>query len=186
MAEATKSPPAKKKRKGKHDEILDAANQVVALWMEFRQLFRMGFTKNPIEDQHEKRFLQIKSELARSQRVLSQRLPEGFRYGARRINDIMTQAISIGAVRDLPMPDKKKLYANWHAAYIALQNLLGVLDVINDGYHINFETVHTPTGNVKQSLTGAGGGKKAEKKSKVGIVVVVIVIAAAVWYFMKK
>jgi len=119
--------------------------------------------------------------MARLQRALAHKLPEGFRYGSKRITDIMAQSISISALRDLPSPDKKALYERWHEAYIALQNLLGTLDVLREGYPVRFALAKAKTGNIKADLAGSGKKKRNLKNVVVGIAAIAIA-AACVWW----
>jgi len=177
----------KKKKPTKTEELVSAAENVVSLWVEFRKCFRRAFGSHEITPQEEQHFLEIKSNLSRLQRVLAQRLPEGFKYGSKGITELMAQCVSIASLRELPVNDKKGLYLEWHKAFISLQNLRGILDMMEEGHHIAFETTQAKSGNLKQDMKG-GGKKKGEGMAKLGKAVVSIaVIGAVAWFlFMKK
>ncbi|MBN1867978.1 hypothetical protein JW916_11880 [Candidatus Sumerlaeota bacterium] len=172
-----------KKKTEKYRDLVEAATGVSSLWLEFRKCLRRAFTPGEVPVEEEQKFLEIKSNLARLQRVLSQNLPEGFKYGSKRIAQIMSQAVSIGTVQDLPANDKMTLYNRWHDCYISLQNLVGILDVLNDGYPVRFETVHAKSDNLKERLGAVSTTKKKDQKS---LVVGVVVVAAIVVAFVLK
>jgi hypothetical protein len=177
---------AKKKKPSKTDELVSAAENVVSLWVEFRKCFRRAFGSHEITSEEEQHFLEIKSNLSRLQRVLAQRLPEGFKHGSKGITELMAQCVSIASLRELPVNDKKGLYQEWHKAFISLQNLRGILDMMEEGHHIDFETTKAKSGNLKQDM---GGGKKKQSgfAAKYGKTIVVLaVIGAAAWYFYTK
>lgn len=169
------------------EQLLEAGTQVSALWMEFRKHFRKAFTNQEIDQAEEQRFLELKSDITRLQRILAQNLPEGFDYNAARIGNVMTQAISIDTLRDMPLKDKKSLYDEWHAAYISIQNMLGVIDTMAEGHHVTFSVKKVGSGNIKQSLSGSDEEQKKSGGGKaMGIVAAIAVVGFLVWYFVLK
>lgn len=176
---------AKKTAASKYDEVIEVANSVASLWMEFRKYLRKSFSPQEVQSEDEMRFLEVKSELARLQRFLAQKLPEGLQYGAKGITDTMASSISIGTLRDLPAADKKNLYDRWHESYINLQRLQGVLDVLHDGYTVHFAVAKARSTNVKESIAGAKG-KKDNKKKVITVAVLLIVIAIAAVMYMSR
>jgi len=173
------------KKASKYDELLAAANGVSALWMEFRKHLRKSFGAQEIQMAEEQRFLEVKSELSRLQRFLAQKLPEGLQYGSKDVSEVMMASVSIGTVRDLPAVDKKNLYQRWHDCYIGLQRLLGVLDVLRDGYPVQFHTAKVRSSNVKESI-GLVQRKKNPTKKVLTAAIVLIVIAAAAFFYMSS
>ena len=63
-----------KKKLSKTEEITEAADKVVAFWMDYRKFFRKAFVTQAITAEEEQGFLKTKSEVTRMQRVLHQRL----------------------------------------------------------------------------------------------------------------
>ncbi len=175
MAEKEQKVP-KEQKATKETVLFDTANEISSLWMEFRKYVRFAFSNKPVDREKEQEFLSLKSDLSRLQRILGQRLPDGFRYGSRGMSDLMGQAISLVSLRELPLADKKGIYARWHDAHIKLQHMLGILDVMAEGHQVAFETVKAKTGNLKQDI----GLIKEQKKSNVKKVVVALLIIAAV------
>ncbi len=182
---------AKKKKLSEEEklysDLLQAANNVISLWMEFRRYFRMAFSNQEIKPEMEQQFLDIKSNMARLQRFLGQRLPRGFHYGSQGITDMMSQSISIEALRDLPLTDKKGLYEKWHGCYMRLQNLLGILDVMHEGYEVTFEDPKSKSGNIKVDQAAASKkGKKKDNSGTIKMVVAIAAIAGAIFYIINK
>jgi hypothetical protein len=185
MAEKAKK---KTKEAQQRDELLRAATEVADMWMEFRKFVRSAFGNKPINRDDEQAFLGLKSNLARLQRILGQRLPEGFHFGSRGMSELMGQSISMNTLRDLPLADKKGIYSRWHDAHIKIQHLLGILDLMAEGHNVVFETVKAKTGNLKQDI-GLTGGKKKKKMSKGAVfatILAVAVVVVVVYYMMNS
>ncbi|NQU41838.1 hypothetical protein HQ520_01035 [bacterium] len=175
------------KQAEKNQELIDTASRISNLWMEFRKCLRMAFTTKPVTREQEQGFLDLKSGLARLQRSLAQRMPEGFRYGSKGMHDLMGSSISIATLRELPTNDKKQLYIRWHEAHIALQHLMGILDLLAEGYPVRFEALKKKTGNLKEDIGLSGDGKqKSKKKSAVVFLIVVIALGVGAWLYMSK
>lgn len=172
------------KKPSKTEMLIESADQVSALWMDFRKCLQKAFSNQEVTHAEEQHFLEVKSNLSRLQRVLSQRLPDGIHYGAKRMTGIMGQAVSIAALREMPLPDKKSLYRQWHETNIAIESVRGIVDVIHEGYPVTLQSsVQVRSGNIKAEL-GGGKAKKKKKSSTALAAVVLIVIAAAVWWYM--
>lgn len=167
----------------KNEETVEVAKQVAALWMDFRNNFRRAFSSQEITAEEERSFLEVKSHLSRLQRVLTQRLPDGFRWGSKVMSELMQQCISIAALREMPMHDKKGLYEQWHGAYISLENLLGVLDVLVEGYPVTFQATVQKSGNIKAQMTKEREGKaKKGTGGAVAAVLLLLLAAGVIWY----
>jgi hypothetical protein len=129
--------------------------------------FSQSVTSDPNTQAEENRRPSPQERQARYQRILGQRVPAGFKYGHKRITDIMAKSISIAALREQPLQDKKNLYAQWHESYVALQNLLGVLDIMREGFPVKFETATVKkTGNVKATWRRVPARKKAAAQAR--------------------
>lgn len=186
MAKEPKQP-RKNAAQLKNEEIIGAATRVSTLWLDFRKVVRRAFSNQPSAMDEEQKFLDLKSNLARYQRILAQRLPEGFRYGGKGMTDLMGQAISIGGLREMPAQDKKGVYERWHRAHISLQHLIGILDLLQEGFPVKFESAKGKTGNIKADIGGGGKKKKAMDKKKLVIGVLLAAGAAyAAWIYMGK
>jgi hypothetical protein len=175
------------KQEIKNDELMETAGKIAMHWSEFRKTIRRAFANQPVGANEEQHFLELKSNLARLQRIMAQRLPEGFRYGAKGMTELMAQAISISSLREMPTPDKKAIYGRWHQVHISLQHLLGMLDLLGEGYPVKFEAAKAKSGNIKEDIGLTGDNKKSGDAKKKAILVVVLIAAAgaAVWYLTK-
>jgi len=177
----------KKQKITPEQQLLDTGMNLASHWLDFRKFFRKAFSNQPIAQDEEHHFLKIKSEITRIQRILAQNLPEGLDYGVARINNVMTQAISIETLREMPANDKKSLYDEWHAAYIRIQNMLGVLDVIAQGHKVKFAVQRVKSANIKESIGAIDTNKKDGKFQKYLMKAVVLAaVGAAVWYFLLR
>ena len=181
-------PRKRTKQETKNDELIETASKISALWMDFRKTIRRAFANQPTGMNDEQQFLELKSHLARLQRIMAQRLPEGFRYGARNMTELMAQAISISSLREMPPPDKKAFYGRWHQVHISLQHLLGILDLLGEGCVVKFETSKAKSGNIKEDIGLTGGsGKKGDTRKKAFLVFLLLAAAgAAAWYMTNK
>ena len=176
---------AKAKKQTPEEKMIETGTRLSALWMEFRKHFRRAFGKQEIPAPEEQRFLQLKSEITRVQRVLAQNVPAGLDYGLKTINNLMTQAISIETLRDMPMNDKKSLYEEWHQAYIRIQNMLGVLDVMAEGHQVHFAQKRSQSANIKESIGAVEDEKGSGKMKKIVIGLVIAgAVGYAVWYLL--
>jgi len=183
---STKSTKTRKKtpQEAKNDDLFATGEKICALWIDFRKYIRKSFSDQPVTMQEEQDFLELKSQLTRLQRLLGQRMPEGSQYGAHRMSDIMSKCISISVIRDLPLQDKKGLYALWHQVHIAQQRMLGILDLIREGHQVTFETVKAKSGNIKADF--AASRKSNKKKDYSGVIkgIIALIVIAAVAYFV--
>ncbi len=177
-------------KKNKTQELAEATDKVIGLWLKLRSIFRKTVEQKEIEPEDEHNFLELKSHVARLQRFIGLRLPENYKFGSSNISDLMKQVVSLQALSDQPEQDKSELYNKWHQSYIMLQQLRGVIDVMLEGFPVTFEGVRRSSGNIKQDLQGDRGksGKKAQKASKnlVTAVVSILVVGAVGYYLFKK
>ena len=112
----------------KKEEIKDLINgltSLLGLWTKFRKYFLRSFTQDPIAREEEEDFLEVKSNIARYQRVINTKLEDSLYYGADKIKALLRQSISIDHLRALPLMDKQALYRDWHSTWIYLTRTLG-------------------------------------------------------------
>jgi hypothetical protein len=184
--ELKKEKPRKRtKQEIKNDELIETASRISALWMDFRKTIRRAFANQPTGMNDEQQFLELKSHLARLQRIMAQRLPEGFRYGAKNMSELMAQAISMSSLREMPPPDKKAIYGRWHQVHVSLQHLLGILDLLGEGCVVKFETTKARSGNIKEDIGLTGGSKKKGDTKKKVLVLLLLAAAGAAVYYVK-
>ncbi len=177
-------------KQNKTQELAEATDKVIGLWLKMRSVFRQTAEKDQPEAEEEHNFLELKSQIARLQRFIGLRLPENYKFGSSRMSDLMGQVVSLQALSDLPEPDRSSLYNEWHESYIMLQQLRGVIDVMLEGFPVTFEGVKRSSGNIKQDLQGGSGRSKKNAqqvmKNLFTAVVAILVIGAVGYYLYVK
>ncbi len=184
MATAAKSVGQEKKKQTPEDRelLLKETRALLNQWQRIREFLLLAFQNDPITREQEQTFLELKSDAAKSQRVVAGKIQEDLKFGSDKITDFLRQAISIAHLRSLPMADKRGLVAMWHVASVMLHRAVGALEFINEA-HLE----------IKQQKGGARGIKaiKSEaadvrKKSKLPVIlgVVAVVVVVAIVYFI--
>jgi len=97
------------------------------LWVKFYDLLVSARKREQTDAKDEADFLAVKSELARRHKVLQRTLGEDYGLDANTMN-IVSQAISLDSVRSSSEVAMKKLENEWHRAYIAINETLGVIE----------------------------------------------------------
>jgi hypothetical protein len=134
MAKKGKALPDKRKKQVPEErhQLLEDTRTLLKHWTRVRDFLLMAFQNEPIPREQEQAFLQLKSETARSQRVVSSKIPEELAFGSDKITDFLRQAISISHLRSLPLADKRGLVGAWHVASVMLHRAAGALEYINE------------------------------------------------------
>ncbi len=186
MATAPKGLPQQKKKQTPEDRelLLKEAKQLLSCWLRIREFLLMAFQNDPITPEQEKTFLELKSETARSQRVVAQKIQEDLKFGSDKITDFLRQAISIAHLRSLPMNDKRLLVSVWHVGSVMLHRAVGALEFIAE---TNIEIKRSkggPRGIKAIKSEAAGIAKKSKLPMIAGIIVIVAVIGGVVYFLM--
>jgi hypothetical protein len=182
MAKTTAAVPRKKLTPEETEDLLGETRTLLQLWQQMRSFLLLAFQSEPIAREHEQKFLEFKSETARSQRVVSRKMPDDLQFGSDKITDFLRQAISVAHLRGLPLADKRGLVGTWHVASVMLHRAVGALEYISETKHQMEEQ--------KSGLRGIRAIKSeaaaTQKKSIVPVVVGVMVVAAvaAALYFL--
>ncbi len=163
-------------------QVLDATLQK---WLLFKRHFLKAFTQEPLTPEDEHEFLEIKSEVAKNSRLLTERLKD-IQFGGDKIGNILRQCISVDQLRSLPVPDRRGLYKEWHVIFVYLSQARGALEFISAGWEPR--VIEVKEG---MSIRDIKAGGKAEAKKKpigkiIAIVVVLIAVAGGVYYFLNQ
>jgi hypothetical protein len=153
-------------------ENVSLVQSVLEKWVTLKSYLMKGFEEGEIPIDDESHFLEIKSDVTRSIRALSERLGETkLDYGDKIVRDV-----SVNHVQGLPIADKRQLLKDWHRAFIMMSRTSGALAFLAEGY-----TPKAPkkTG-AKKSADGGGA-----KKFAIGAVVVAA-LGAGVWYYLTQ
>ena len=95
-------------------------------WLLFNQILTSYPNPGVNKAQLENQFLKIKSKLAREHRVLQQTLMDDYTLDGNTMN-IVSGATSLEAIYAQSEVALKKLQTEWHRAFIAINETLGVL-----------------------------------------------------------
>ncbi len=103
-----------------------ATQQFLDLWVRFFDMMVQARRAEKVTQDLEVAFLQVKSELARRHKVLEQNLGVDYGLDANTMN-IIGSAISLDSLCSSSDVAMKKLENEWHRAYIAINETLGIL-----------------------------------------------------------
>jgi hypothetical protein len=123
----------KKKKKTtpeERQELLEETRTLLKQWTRIREFLLMAFASGEVTRDDEQAFLELKSATARSQRVVSRKIPEDLAFGADKITDFLRQAISVSHLKGLPLADKRGLVGEWHVASVMLHRAVGALEYL--------------------------------------------------------
>lgn len=169
----------------KQQKIVEQLERRVELCREFMNdwlLFNQVLTSYPNpgvnKAQLENQFLKIKSKLAREHRVLQDTLQNDYGLDGNTMN-IVSGATSLEAIYAQSEVALKKLQTEWHRAFIAINETLGVIED-KKGRAERGEKVFVFAQDA--AMGGKGGGVTPMQKNLL-IAVVVIAAIAAVMYF---
>jgi len=186
MAKAGKNLPKEKAKKTPQERelLLQETRTLLKDWLQIRDFLLLAFQNDPITREQEQAFLELKSDTARSQRVVSGKISEDLQFGADKITDFLRQAISVAHLRGLPLADKRGLVSVWHVASVMLHRAVGALEFIKE---TQVQVTHKKRGaprGVRDIKFESAGQLKSDLLSKVAGVTFLAAVAAAMIYFL--
>lgn len=151
-------------------------------WLLFNQVLSSYPNSGVNKAQLENQFLKIKSKLAREHKVLQQSLMDDYTLDGNTMN-IISGATSLEAIYSQSEVALKKLQTEWHRAFIAINETLGVIED-KKGRAERGEKVFIVTADMLAGgKGGGGGGGMAPGTKNLLIAVAVIAVIAVVMYF---
>lgn len=111
----------------KLEKNIEGTRIFMDLWVRFYDQLVSARKREQVDSKEEADFLAVKSELARRHKVLQQGLGADYGLDANTMN-IVSQAISLDAVKSSSDVAMKKLENEWHRAYISINETLGSLE----------------------------------------------------------
>jgi hypothetical protein len=111
------------------------AKRLLDLWLRVRLVIIRAFGNAEIDDKQEAEFLELKSEIQRLYRVISDELTRGLLFDGDQMMDLLKNAINIEHLRAVSPKERQKTLSIWHNVYIKLTRTLGALEVIEAGYY---------------------------------------------------
>ncbi len=151
---------------------IELLKEFIGEWIEFRD-FLKGVLKDKtiaIGDGEEKRFLEIKSQVARKYQGLSHVLAKDF-IADGRLMDIVSHAVSLESMAGTSDMQFRKIENDWHLSYIHLNELLGNLESERDRI--------AKVSRIKIALGQFAAGLRRLCRRLVKIVVILILLALA-------
>jgi hypothetical protein len=141
-------------------------------WLLFNQILSAYPSPGVNKAQLENQFLKIKSKLAREHNVLYQTLAQDYKIDGNTMN-IVSGATNLEAIYGQSEVAVKKLQAEWHRAFISINETLGMLEDKKARAEAGQKIFIEMPG---QSLAARGGGMSDKTKKNLVIVVVAIII----------
>jgi hypothetical protein len=139
-------------------ELNENVKKLLDLWMRTRLVFIKAFGNQPIDDAQENAYLELKSEIQRLYRTISENITSGLMFDGDKMIETMKNAISMDQLRQQAAKERQSYLATWHQIYIRLTRTLGALEVINAGYYPHEHR------SMLQSYKDAGKGKSKSRK----------------------
>jgi len=150
-------------------------------WLLFNQILSSYPNPGVNKAQLENQFLKIKSKLAREHRVLQQTLLDDYNLDSNTMN-IVSGATNLESMYSQSEVALKKLQTEWHRAFIAINETLGVLEDKKFRAE-NGEKVFIASQDMMGAGGGGGGGIDPGTLKTILIIAAVAAAIAIVFYF---
>lgn len=144
-------------------------------WLLFNQILSSYPNPGVNKAQLENQFLKIKSKLAREHRVLQQTLLDDYSLDGNTMN-IVSGATNLESMYNQSEVALKKLQTEWHRAFIAINETLGVLEDKKFRAE-NGEKIFVATADM---MGGGGGGGGGIDPGTLKTIMILAAIAAAI------
>jgi len=149
-------------------------------WLLFNQILSSYPNPGVNKAQLENQFLKIKSKLAREHRVLQQTLLDDYNLDGNTMN-IVSGATNLESIYSQSEVALKKLQTEWHRAFIAINETLGVLEDKKFRAE-NGEKIFIASADMMHG-GGGGGGIDPAKLKTILILAAIAGAIAVVFYF---
>lgn len=117
------------------ESLDEQVKNLLELWMRVRLVFVKSFGTQPIDEDQEREYLELKSELQRLYRAISENLTPGLQFDGDKMIETLKNAISMEQLRQQSAAERQKYFGIWHQIYIKLTRTVGALEVIKAGYY---------------------------------------------------
>ncbi len=150
-------------------------------WLLFNQILSSYPNPGVNKAQLENQFLKIKSKLAREHRVLQQTLLDDYSLDGNTMN-IVSGATNLESMYSQSEVALKKLQTEWHRAFIAINETLGVLEDKKFRAE-NGEKIFVATADMMGGGGGGGGGIDPGTLKTILILAAIAAVIGIVIYF---
>jgi hypothetical protein len=117
------------------DDLHENSKKMLELWMKIKLVLIKAFGEGEIAREHETAFLQLKSDVSRIYRLISDKLPPGLKFDGDKAMEMLKNAMTMEHLHQLPAGERQNIYKVWHAVYIRLTRTLGALETMKLGYY---------------------------------------------------
>jgi len=135
------------------DELQEHVKKLLELWMRIKLVFNKAFGEEAITREHEATYLQLKSEISRIYRIISDKLAAGLKFDGDKMLEMLKNAMTMEHLHVQAPGERQVLYRLWHVIYIRLTRTLGALEVMQSGYY-----PHLHRERLKKAVTVAAKG----------------------------
>lgn len=132
------------------EDLDENAKRLLELWMNVKLAFNTAFSNKEISREHEAAYLNLKSDISRIYRVMSEKLPKGLLFDGEKMIEMLKNAMTMETLRNFPVAERQNCYKIWHNVYIRLTRTLGALDVMKAGYYPHLHRDQLKTKVVEQ------------------------------------
>ena len=169
----------------KADEASADARKMLELWIQYKQFLVHAFGPSPISEANEAKFLGIASELQKRLRIMLSIVPKDINFGHDKMVKVLKASISLSHVRELPEPDKVKIFNDWHSIYILLTRTAGAMKFIAEGYvhHVKIKKEMDIRG-IKKALAQEEAVPFHKNPSAVTMALVAVAVLGFLLYYM--
>src|SRR5438874_1553470 len=108
-------------------ELHEQIKKLLELWMRTKLVFLKAFGDEQISKEQEGAYLQLKSEIARINRSIKDKLPKGLFFDDDKMTEILKNAMSMEHLHNQPPAERQNYYQTWHRIFIRLTRALGAL-----------------------------------------------------------
>ncbi len=146
-------------------------------WLLFNQIMSAYPSPGVNKAQLENQFLKIKSKLARSHKVMKDALQDDYNLDSNTMN-IVSGATNLEAIYSQSEVSVKKLQSEWHRAFIAINETLGVLEDKKRRAEAGEKVF------MASAMEGAGAKTGMSKNTKTVLIIIAgIAVLAIVFFF---
>ena len=117
------------------DELQENVKKLLELWMRIKLVFNKAFGEEEATREHEATYLQLKSEISRIYRIISDKLPAGLKFDGDKMLEMLKNAMTMEHLHAQAPSERHVLYRLWHVVYVKLTRTLGALEVMQSGYY---------------------------------------------------
>ncbi|MCX7046789.1 MAG: hypothetical protein NTX50_15045 [Candidatus Sumerlaeota bacterium] len=170
----------------KADDAAIEARKMLDLWIQYKAFLVNAFNvRYAFTEADEQKFLEIAAELQKKLRSMLTIVPKDINFGHDKMVKVLKAAISMSHVRELPEPDKMKIFNEWHSIYILLILTAGAMKFIAEGYvhHVRMKREMDIRG-IKKALGQEEAVPFHKNPSAMTMAIVGVFVAAFLLYYL--